>query len=49
MSKELVKCTGTRKDYHRLVIRGIDLGEFERSELREVMGKIDNSIGIGRL
>ena len=38
------KCIETRKDYYTLIINGKDLGEFERSELRSIIGIIDNAI-----
>jgi hypothetical protein len=33
-----------KTDYYTLTVNGVNLGEFERSELREHMGKIDNAI-----
>ncbi|MFD2566097.1 hypothetical protein [Pseudotenacibaculum haliotis] len=34
----------TKKDHFNLSIVGIDLGEFETSELRSIIGQIDNKI-----
>ncbi len=42
--EKLIKCIETREDYFMLIIRGINLGEFEKSELREIIEKIDNEI-----
>lgn len=33
-----------RKDYYKLVINGVKLGEWEKSELRYLIEKIDNKI-----
>jgi len=33
-----------RKDYYKLVINGVNLGEWEKSELRYLIEKIDNKI-----
>lgn len=38
------KCIEIRKDYFELTIKGKNQGEFERSELRSIIGIIDNSI-----
>ena len=38
------KCTENRKDYYQLIIKGNDLGEFEKSELRQIIELIDNQI-----
>ena len=37
-------CVKIRKDHFMLLIRGINLGEFERSELRDIIEKIGNAI-----
>ena len=42
--EKLIKCIETREDYFMLIIREINLGEFEKSELREIIEKIDNEI-----
>ncbi len=42
--EKLIKCIETREDYFMLIIRGINLGEFEKSELGEIIEKIDNEI-----
>jgi len=42
--EKLIKCIGTKEDYFMLIIKGINLGEFEKSELREIIEKIDNEI-----
>ena len=39
-----VKCIETREDYYLLVINEVNLGEFEKSELRYILGIIDNNI-----
>ena len=41
---EKVKCIEVRKDYYLLIINDIKLGEFEKSELRNIIEKIDNAI-----
>ena len=33
-----------RKDYYKLIINGVNLGEWERSELRHLIETIDNKI-----
>jgi hypothetical protein len=33
-----------RKDYYKFVINGVNLGEWEKSELRYLIEKIDNKI-----
>ena len=42
--EKLIKCIEIKKDYFMLIIREINLGEFEKSELREIIEKIDNEI-----
>ncbi len=34
---ENIKCIKVRKDYYLLIINDISLGEFERSELRNII------------
>jgi hypothetical protein len=41
---ENIKCISVRKDYYLLIINDISLGEFERSELRNIIEVIDNAI-----
>jgi|TARA_R110002167_G_scaffold253027_1_gene459363 hypothetical protein len=41
---EKVKCIEVRKDYYLLIINDINLGEFEKSDLRNIIEKIDNAI-----
>jgi|TARA_B110000977_G_scaffold184560_1_gene248451 hypothetical protein len=41
---ENTKCIKVRKDYYLLVIGDKSLGEFERSELRNIIEVIDNAI-----
>ena len=41
---ENTKCIQVRKDYYLLIINDISLGEFERSELRNIIEVIDNAI-----
>ena len=41
---ENTKCIAVRKDYYLLIIDDISLGEFERSELRNIIEVIDNAI-----
>jgi hypothetical protein len=41
---ENIKCIAVRKDYYLLIINDISLGEFERSELRNIIEVIDNAI-----
>jgi hypothetical protein len=38
------KCIQVRKDYYLLIVNDISLGEFERSELRNIIEVIDNAI-----
>ena len=33
-----------KKDHYNLNINGVILGEWERSQLRELIGKLDNAI-----
>ena len=33
-----------RKDYYKFLINGVNLGEWERSELRHLIEVIDNKI-----
>jgi len=33
-----------RKDYYKFSINGVKLGEWERSELRHLIGVVDNKI-----
>jgi hypothetical protein len=33
-----------RKDYYKFLINGVNLGEWERSELRHLIETIDNKI-----
>ena len=42
--EKIIKCIEIKKDYFMLIIREINLGEFEKSELREIIEKIDNEI-----
>ena len=35
------------KDYYVLTVSGVNLGRFERSELRYLIEKLDNTINIG--
>lgn len=32
------------KDYYKLVINGVDMGTWERNQLRDLIGQIDNII-----
>jgi len=41
---ENTKCIKVRKDYYLLIVNDISLGEFERSELRNIIEVIDNAI-----
>jgi hypothetical protein len=41
---ENTKCIQVRKDYYLLIVNDISLGEFERSELRNIIEVIDNAI-----
>ena len=39
-----IEITPTKKDYYNLVIDGIEFPKWERSELRDLLQKIDNEI-----
>lgn len=41
---EKIKCIEVKKDHYVLIINDVNLGEFERSELRNIIEKIDNVI-----
>jgi hypothetical protein len=41
---ENTKCIQVRKDYYLLIVNDISLGEFERSDLRNIIEVIDNAI-----
>ena len=41
---ESTKCIAVRKDYYLLIVNDISLGEFEKSELRNIIEVIDNAI-----
>jgi len=41
---ENTKCIAVRKDYYLLIIDDKSLGEFERSQLRNILEVIDNAI-----
>ena len=41
---ENTKCIAVRKDYYLLIVNDISLGEFERSQLRNILEVIDNAI-----
>ena len=41
---ENTKCIKVRKDYYLLIVDDISLGEFEKSELRNIIEVIDNAI-----
>jgi len=41
---ENTKCIQVRKDYYLLIVDDISLGEFEKSELRNIIEVIDNAI-----
>ncbi|MDC1446506.1 hypothetical protein N8344_00880 [bacterium] len=41
---ENTKCIAVRKDYYLLIVNDISLGEFEKSELRNIIEVIDNAI-----
>jgi len=41
---ENTKCIAVRKDYYLLIVNDKSLGEFERSELRNIIEVIDNAI-----
>ena len=41
---ENTKCIAVRKDYYLLIVNDISLGEFEKSELRNIIEVIDNVI-----
>lgn len=32
------------KDHYKLVINGVDMGTWERNQLRDLIGQIDNNI-----
>ncbi len=40
----MIKIELIRKDHYLLEVRGIKLGEFERSQLRELIEVIDHQI-----
>ena len=42
--KKITKITLTTPDYYHTVIRGVSHGILEKSELREILEKIDNGI-----
>jgi len=41
---ENTKCIKVRKDYYILIVNDISLGEFEKSDLRNIIEVIDNAI-----
>jgi hypothetical protein len=41
---ENTKCIQVRKDYYLLIVNDISLGEFEKSDLRNIIEVIDNAI-----
>lgn len=41
---KLIVCTELREDWYSIAIKGVLLGEFEKSELREIIEAIDNAI-----
>ena len=41
---ENTKCIAVRKDYYLLIIDNKSLGEFEKSQLRQIIETIDNAI-----
>jgi hypothetical protein len=41
---ENTKCIAVRKDYYLLIVNDISLGEFEKSQLRNILEVIDNAI-----
>ena len=41
---ENTKCIAVRKDYYLLIVNDISFGEFEKSELRNIIEVIDNAI-----
>tara|TARA_R110000764_G_scaffold125531_1_gene213010 strand:- start:334 stop:462 length:129 start_codon:yes stop_codon:yes gene_type:complete len=41
---EKTKCIQVRKDYYLLIIDDKSLGEFEKSQLRQIIETIDNAI-----
>jgi hypothetical protein len=41
---ENTKCIAVRKDYYLLIVNDISLGEFEKSDLRNIIEVIDNAI-----
>ncbi len=41
---ENTKCIAVRKDYYLLIVNDISLGEFEKSQLRNIIEVIDNAI-----
>lgn len=41
---KLIVCTELRKDWYSIAVKGVLLGEFEKSELREIIEAIDNAI-----
>lgn len=43
-SKSDVALDKTKKDHYKLKINNVDLGEFERSDLRHIIQQIDNKI-----
>ena len=42
--KEIAIVTEVRKDYYNVYIMGVSLGELEKSQLREIIEKLDNAI-----
>lgn len=41
---ENTRCIKVRKDYYLLIIDDKSLGEFEKSQLRQIIETIDNAI-----
>ena len=41
---ENTKCIAVRKDYYLLIVNDISLGEFEKSDLRNIIEVIENAI-----
>ncbi len=41
---ENTRCIKTRKDYYLLIVNDVGLGEFEKSQLRNLIEIIDNEI-----
>ena len=36
-----------KPDHYKMYINGVDLGEWERSQVRQLIGDFDNQINVG--